>query len=205
MIKLIDINDIITLKPMSLNTDVGKKLTFCIEEAQKYDVTPFLGDSLYILMELDFSTGSPEFGTLKYSKLFNGCDYIYSQQTFRHGGIKSMLIYYSYARYLQNSKVNPTAFGLVEKIGEHSTGVDEKTLARQVSNVIALAQAEQQKVEMFLRYNLDYPEWVYANKYLTKSATGIKINAIGGDKRNAVGSSYKCNRCGRYRCACKYF
>lgn len=202
MIKLIDRNDIILLKPMSLNTDVTKKLTFCIEEAQKYDVMPFLGDSLYILLEADYSTGSPEFSQDKYSKLFNGCDYVYSGITHRHGGIKAMLTYYAYARHLQNSKVNPTAFGMAEKINDHSTGIDEKTLARLVNGAIALAEAEKVKVELFLRYNYaDYPEWVYANKYLTKAPSGIKITAIGGNKRK-VASSYRCGSCGYYRCIC---
>ncbi|HJY63761.1 MAG TPA: hypothetical protein VJ455_06370 [Ignavibacteria bacterium] len=203
MIKLIDINDIITLKPMSLNTDVTKKLTFCIEEAQKYDVMPFLGDTLYILLETDYSTGSPEFSQAKYSKLFNGCDYVYGSEKYRHGGIKAMLIYYSYARHLQNSKVNPTAFGMVEKLNDHSNGIDEKTLSRLVNNATALAEAEKSKVELFLRYNYaDYSEWIYANKYLTKAPSGIKITAIGGNKRK-IGSSYRCGGCGRYSCICR--
>lgn len=190
---------------MSVNTDVTKKLNFCIDEAQKYDVAPFLGDTLYILMEADFSTGSPQFSEQKYSDLFNGCDYTYAQRTHRHGGIKAMLIYYAFSRYVSNSNVNHTAFGLVDKINDHSTGVSKETLARQISNATALAEAEKNKVEMFLRYNInDYNEWIYANKYLTSAPSGVKLNAIGGN-RIKLGSSYRCSRCGHYRCLCKYY
>lgn len=203
MIKLIDINDIVALKPMSLNTDVSKKLTFCIEEAQKYDIMPFLGDTLYILLEADYNSTSPEFTQQIYADLFNGCDYVEGNETLRQGGVKSMLIYYSYARYLQNSKTNPTAFGVVEKINDHSTGIEEKTLARLINNSIALAEAEKSKVDLFLRYkSTDYPNWVYANKYLTKAPSGLKITAIGGNKRK-VASSYRCGSCWRYGCICR--
>lgn len=202
MIKLIDINDIVELKPMSLNTDVSKKLNFCIEEAQKYDVSPFLGDTLYILLETDF-TNSPSLGQNIYADLFNGCDYTFSQRTFRHGGVKAMLVYYAYARYVQNSNVNPSAFGIVDKINDHSNGVSKEALARQIDGAISLAEAEKSKVDQFLRYNIsDYP--TYANKYITPAATGIKINAIGGDRRNKLGSSYRCRECGHYRCLCKF-
>ena len=202
MIYLIDINDIITLKPMSTNTNVEKKLTFGIGEAQNYDVMPFLGDTLYILMEADFNTSSPEFSEERFSNLFNGSDYICGSQTKRHGGIKSMLIYYSYARYLQNSKSNPTAFGVVEKINDHSVAIAEKELARLVNNAISLAEAEKIKVDLFLRSNVTfYPEWVYANKYLTPAPAGIKIKAIGGGRRK-IASSYRCIHCGYYTCRC---
>ncbi len=202
MIQLIDINDIITLKPMSLNTDVTKKLNFCIDEAQKYDIAPFLGDNLYILLEADF-VSSPSLGDQIYADLFNGSDYTCRQIKHRHGGIKSMLIYYAYARHVSNSKVNASAFGMVEKINDHSTGIEEKTLARIVNNANALAEAEKSKVEMFIRNNInDYRTWCYANKYSTPAPSGLKINAIGGNRRNKLGSSYRCSGCGHYRCCC---
>ena len=114
MIKLIDINDITEYKPISLNLDVTKKLNFAIEEAQKYDVMPFLGDTLYILLEQDYSTGSPEFSNQIYSDLFNGCDYVEGNMTYRQGGVKAMIVYYAYARYVASSNVNHSAFGLVK-------------------------------------------------------------------------------------------
>ncbi|MES2397895.1 MAG: hypothetical protein V4549_17920 [Bacteroidota bacterium] len=202
MIKLIDINDIIELKPMSLNTDVTKKLNFCIEEAQKYDVMPFLGDTLYILLETDFSN-SPSLGEDIYADLFNGCDYVHGTRTFRHGGIKALLTYYAYSRYVQNSTVNASAFGLVEKINDHSNGVSKETLSRQIANATALAEAEKTKVDQFIRYNIsDYPTWCYAGK-TTAAPSGIKINAIGGS-RIKMGSSYRCRGCGHYRCLCNF-
>lgn len=206
MIQLIGISDIQNLKPISTNVDITKKLNFCIEEAQKYDVMPFLGDSLYIELESDFNAGSPQFSQQKYSKLFNGSDYTYGGRTFRNGGIKSMLVYYAYSRYVSNSNVNHSAFGLVEKISDHSTGVSKETLARQVSNATALAEAEKSKVENFLRLHLsDYGSWIYADKYNMNAPSGLKINAIGGDRRNKIASTYRCRRCNHYNCICKYF
>lgn len=204
MKQLITINDIIELKPMSVNIDVTKKLNFCISEAQKYDVMPFLGDTLYLLMEADF-TEPNTFATAKYEQLFNGSDYQYSNRTFRHEGIKAMLIYYAYARYVQNSNVNHTAFGLVEKTPDHSTGVSKETLLRQISGATALAEAAKSKVELFLRYKIiDYPEWVYAQQQ-TKAPSGVKLNAIGGNgNKERIASSYRCRHCGRYSCVCQF-
>jgi hypothetical protein len=199
--KLITIDNIIEYKPMSINTDVTKKLNTYIQEAQEFDVMKFLGDEFYIALENDF-IAQPSLPT--YSDLFNGSEYIYAGVTYRHRGIKAMLIYYAYARYLANTQSNQTAFGNVAKTNPDSTPVSDKTIQRQVEQALAGAYKYQSDVNDYLcRMYSTFPYPLWSGRVADRIPTSsLKISAVGGN-RNKVGSSYCCKGCGRYtNCIC---
>src|SRR5690554_260257 len=112
MTNLITISDIQAFKPISNNIDVSKKLNTFIREAQEFDLRPILGDEFYLAIVADFEA-SPSLVT--YSDLFNGVTYTYGSNTYQHDGLKSVLVYYAYSRYLNDVQINQTAFGAVIK------------------------------------------------------------------------------------------
>lgn len=201
MIQLISLSDIQEFKELSSNINVGKKVNLYVIEAQKFDIVPFLGETLYILLENDF-VQSPSLPTQIYRDLFEGSEYTVGTRTYRHEGIRSVLAYFSYGRIVANSKVNSTAFGIVEKTNSHSDGISEKTLARQVSMANALASGELARVEKFLCNNSkDYPDWIGYGSDNNRPRSGFRVSAIGGGNRK-IGSSHRCRDCWRYTCIC---
>jgi len=125
--KLISLTDIQELKGISSNVNIVKQLNPFIIEAQEMELRPFLGDEFYLALLAD----APTFAN--YGDLFNGVDYTYNGHQYRNDGIKPMLIYYAYARYLNNAQSIITPNGIVSKENNNSTPVSEKTTARLVS------------------------------------------------------------------------
>jgi hypothetical protein len=198
IIQLIKIEDIASLKPISMNTDVTKKLNTFIQEAQEFDVMKFLGDEFYISLETDFAA-QPSLAV--YSDLFNGCSYTYQGVTYRHRGIKTMLVYYSYARFIANVQSNQTAFGNVMKVTPESQPVSDKTITRQVDQALSAASKYQADVYDYLcRLSSTYPLW--KNRVADRQQkSSIRVSAVGGNRK--LGSSYCCRTCGRYsNCNC---
>jgi len=174
MTNLITITDIQAFKPMSVNIDVSKKLTTFIREAQEFDLRPLLGDEFYLAIVSDFEA-SPSLQV--YGDLFNGVTYIYGGHTYQHDGLKSVLVYYAYSRYLNNAQTNQTAFGVVEKVNEHSNPISEKTLSRQVGQAISGAKAyEQRVIDYLVRNESTYPLWKCFKT--NKKTGGIRITSI---------------------------
>lgn len=200
MTRLIDINDILEYKPLSINTNEAKKISPFIQEAQEFDVSPFLGDAFYMAIEDDFNA-SPSLQD--FYDLFNGSTYTYSGKEYRHKGLKAVLVYYAYARYVANAHTNQTAFGVVQKNSDHSTAVSEKTIERLVNQANAGAEKYKNDLILFLNRNhANYPLWETrdANENTTGSGS-IRLSSVGG--RTKIASSYKCPGCGRYtNCKC---
>lgn len=154
MIKLITIQDIIEFKPMSLNTNTAKALDPYIVEAQEFDLKPFLGDPFYLAILND----APDFNN--YFDLWNGQQYTWSSYDYAHNGLKAVLIYQAYARYLVNANSTETPFGVVAKRNDFSDQIDTKALSMKIQQARAGAKSYQQQVEDYLNRNLsDFPLW----------------------------------------------
>ena len=172
MTKLITIQDIVEFKPMSMNTNVAKALDPYIIEAQEFDLKPFLGDPFYLAILNDATT----FDT--YSDIWNGQEYQYNGYTYAHNGLKSVLIYQAYARYLVNANSTETPFGVVAKRNEFSDQIDTKALSMKIQQARAGAKAYQQQVEDYLNRNLnDFPLWrISCNT--PKNNSSVRISRI---------------------------
>ena len=177
MTKLITVSDIKNYKTLSINI-AALKIDSEINEAQEFDLRPILGDALYLDLLTDFEA-SPSLAT--YNELFNGCTYTYSGNTYQHDGLKAMLCYYAYARFLNNSNTNSTAFGVVIKNNNDSEPVSEKTLSRLVGQALNGAKIFENRTLDYLRRNsADYP--LYKCYAENKQTGGITITPVRGDK-----------------------
>ena len=115
---LISRDDIVEYRSISANLNTTKKLSPYILEAQKVDIKNLLGNALYNALVTDYEA-SPSLAT--YSNLFNGSSWECGNKTYKHDGIKVVLIYFAYARYLINSPFESTAFGTVVKKDQYSS------------------------------------------------------------------------------------
>jgi len=174
MEKLIDLNDIVELKPLSMNLNQAKALDPYILEAQEFEIRAILGDPLF----LKIIEESPNFPDPEIEKLFNGCEYTFEGNQYKHEGIKASLIYFTYARYLANANQTNTAFGLVQKKNDYSEHVSEKQLSIKIQQAKSGAIAYQNQYVLFLnRFPENYPLWnITCNP--KKKKTSIRIRPI---------------------------
>ena len=174
MTVLITESDIAAYKAISANINATKKLFPYVIEAQQFDLKELIGDAFYLDLVNDFN-GSPSLSV--YSDLWNGCEWTYAGITYRHEGLKSVLVYFSYARYAMNANEEETAFGIVNKTDQYSSRVSEKTILRKVDSARAGAMAYFTDVKKFLNDNsTDYPLWVRCCKKDTGNiiVTGVE-------------------------------
>jgi hypothetical protein len=114
--------DIRNVRPVAENIIDEKRIRPYIEEAELLYLVPAIGASLY----RDISENRQN-----YEPLFSGGYYDANRCHF--AGLREAMGYLSYARFIRNSSVNVTAFGVVVKQGEYSQPADEKTIVR-ISN-----------------------------------------------------------------------
>lgn len=176
---LVSLSDFGDFKQITSNLNAGIKLNPAIREAQEFDLRPLMGTEFYLALCDDFEA-SPSLS--EYEDLFNGSRYTRGDVLCEHNGIKAVLIYYAYARYLATSMVNSTPFGLVQKTNvNESTAVSEKTLSRLVQQARSGAESYWSRVNKFLLDNItDYP--LYRCPKKPKSG-GIRMISVGGNSK----------------------
>lgn len=155
--QLILLADIITLKPISINTNETKKVNPYIMEAQEFDLKPCLGDEFYIsvLAQKDDNWSDPN-----YSDLWNGKQYTYNNKEYVFQGMKAALIYWSYARIITNIGQDETAFGVMQKLNDYSQQIDGKQLAMKVKQTLSGAANFKNDFIDFLNRNKElFPIW----------------------------------------------
>src|SRR3990167_8784079 len=116
---IITISDIQAAIPdMSVNIE-EEKVTRYIAEAQEFDLKPVLGRALHFAF-VDGLAASPQ--EQIYVDLFEGKTYLDTglNQNISFGGVKKAMIYWAYARFLNNQDTNVTSFGIVQKENEYS-------------------------------------------------------------------------------------
>jgi hypothetical protein len=162
MTQLITLSNIRAVKSIALNIQQEKELMPYILEAQRFDLNKFLGDAFFLDLIEDFEA-SPSLST--YSMLFNGGSYIHDGVNHQLYGVKELLVYYAYARYVNNSNVIATPTGFVNKTNPYSEQVTDKTIARLVDNARAGASFIEESLKNYLnRKKSDYPLWSNCEK-----------------------------------------
>ena len=176
---LITLEDIQNYKPLSSNTNADKKVNPFIQEAQEFELRPFMSDEFYAELVTQFKAG-PLTGV--YADLFNGSTWTNGGKTYTNPGIKPMLVYYAYSRYLNRSNTDSTAYGMVNKTNPDSTPLTDKRLASLVSQAESGAKAYENRVRMFLDCNSrDYP--LYTCTVVNRKTGGLRISSAGGNSR----------------------
>jgi hypothetical protein len=111
---LITRTDIAKYKQIS-KTPHDDKLNEQILDAQIIDLQPLLGERLYNKI-----LNAPE----NYTDLLNGGPYSHNEESFNCYGLKMILSYYAYARYVMFGSSIDTPFSIVEKLNENSRPVE---------------------------------------------------------------------------------
>lgn len=184
---LLTLSDFLTITSISASLNGDKKLLPYVGEAQQFDLKEVMGSAFYLDLVKDFE-GSPQLQ--KYSDLWNGSEWICNGKTYRHEGLKTVLIYFSYSRYILNSSQQETAFGIVLKQEQNSEYVSEKTILRKADNAKSGAFAYMDDVIRFLNDNsTDYPLWI-SSYCETKKSRSTAIGVDPNDQRS-LGRRYK--------------
>ena len=147
------------------------KLDESTSDAQVVDVQKLLGVEFYNDIVRNSTTNLNQ-------TLLNGGDYVFNDITYTNVGLKSVIVFYGYARYILFGSVQDTPFSLVEKETNFSSRVDfekKKSVSKNNEN-IAFNYCE--SVKAFLdRNETDYPLWT--NKCFVKRRSGFRISKIG--------------------------
>jgi hypothetical protein len=116
--KLVTRTDIALYKQIS-KTVYDDVLNAIIIDAQFQDVAPLLGERLFN----DVMTNSGS-----YTDLLDGSTYVYNGITYTNYGLKAVISYYVYARYVYYGSNIDTPFSIVNKLeGSNSQPISEKS------------------------------------------------------------------------------
>lgn len=194
MIPLITIVDFAPFKAISDNLNTTKKLVPYIVDAQQFDIKGLLGNAFFLDLVNDI-IGSPSL--VKYADLWNGCEWTFGGRTYRHEGLKTVLVHYTYSRYAMNANMEETAFGIVTKKEDNSDPVSDKTIQRKIDNAKSGAASYWKDVEWFLNDNYSaYPLWNYfvIDRKKRPTVTAVQPN----DRRYSLHYNRRHRRGGRY-------
>lgn len=111
---LITRNDIAKYRQISKSPN-DAKLNEMILDAQMLDLQPLLGESLYNKILAS---------TEDYKDLLEGGFYEHKGTSYTNYGLKMLLAYFAYARYIMFSSVTDTAYSVVEKLNDNSRPAD---------------------------------------------------------------------------------
>ncbi len=107
---LLQLSDFSAIREIGTNINEARLLPY-IREAQHIDMQNFLGEELYYAFLID-QTDTTDFGTAKYQNLWDGATYTPGSNTVYCHGLKLMLLYLSYSRFLKNHDLNVTSYGV---------------------------------------------------------------------------------------------
>lgn len=138
---VITANDISQYKPISTHADNAEVLNY-EKEALEFDVRPLLGDKFYTFM-LD-SLLDPNILTLLNGTVQGGIKY---------EGLKAVIVYFTWARYIQYSSEKDTPFGMVNKNSDFSNLFSGERRAAMVTQARSGAFAYWKQVESYLNNN----------------------------------------------------
>lgn len=152
-------NDFACIGQIAKHCDLPK-LCIAIEEAKMFDLMPLLCNEMYFDVDANWTATT-------YANLINGGQYVgcNNKQSF-HFGLKKVLIYYAYSRYILINGFNDSPNGLVSKTNDFSIPTPLKEL-----------QTFSDKYR-----NMGFDAWQSVQKYLCKNKeTFTKFDATNCD------------------------
>jgi hypothetical protein len=169
-----------------------ERLKVFIKKAQELDLKPFLGHSLYY----DILSHFNDDGTLKddapqaYKDLLNGSEYLDQYgHIVLYEGLAPTMVYFTFARFIENDAVHYTATGPVIKRHENGDPLSSPEIVKLVQQQRSVANAYANDVEKFLWDNKeDFPLWRYNAKNKSSRQAGPRIRGIDKTDFNYPGS-----------------
>lgn len=151
--------DLILFKDVSQNMDEDR-VNQSVREAQINELRSFVGDELYLALITDYDEISDTFSQDRFNDLWFGVDYDYTGKTIRFHGLKAAIIYYTYARMLDNGQLNLTRSGAKSWQNDESEDTEQPQIATKVRNARSQALVYLSDAKKFLSYLKSvYPEW----------------------------------------------
>ncbi len=215
---LITKTDFAPYRNLTLNIDDQKRLEPCILEAQRIDLVNLLGKRLYfdlVKYISSYNTGiatsaaneppgtyTPTIDETWFQKLLNGCQYTYtwpdrSTTTKVYAGLKPVLVYLSYARFVRSDNIRSTQSGFVKKSVDFSVQISDKEIQAVAGRAEGDANSFLSGTEDFMMDNIDYFRKYFDSGYPGKEddsfrnggkRTGVKLSAVKGKNHT---TSYK--------------
>lgn len=161
---LITRNDIAKYRQLS-KTPNNDKLNEMILDAQLLDIQPLIGESLYNKL-----IATPE----ACEELLNGGVYEYDGISYTNYGLKMVLAYFTYARYMMFSSVTDTPYSVVEKLSSDSRPVEASTKKTIYSLNRDAAMQLWENVRRYL-VRTKYTEYMCGN---TPASAGLRFTKI---------------------------
>lgn len=164
----------LNIKPERLNVFISK--------AQELDLKPFLGYALYydLLQHFNndgtFKTDAPQ----PYKDLMNGTEYLDKRgHMVLYQGLGPVMVYFTFARFIEDDAVHYTATGPVIKQREGSNALSAADITKLVQQQRSTANAYANEAERFLRdHQTDFPLWAYNAKNKTARQAGPRIRSV---------------------------
>jgi len=152
-ILLITKDDFAPYAELSINLKEEKKLLQHINNAQELDLRPLLGDQMYYDM-------LKKSGDHNYAELLNGKEYEDNGVSIQFQGLKPVIVYFAYARYLLVANVQATATGFTQKLNDMSQPIDSRTRTAMIQDAQSIANSYFQRVLTYLNKNKNlFPFW----------------------------------------------
>jgi hypothetical protein len=169
-----------------------ERLKVFVKKAQELDLKPFLGHALYY----DFLSHFNEDGTLQddapqpYKDLLNGTEYLDDYgHIVLYEGLAPTMVYFTFARFIENDAVHYTATGPVIKRHENGDALSSPEVVKLVQQQRSIANAYANDIEKFLWDNkADFPLWRYNAKNKTSRQAGPRIRGVDKNDFNYPGS-----------------
>lgn len=188
--QLITAESFLPYRAISTNLDNAKRLEPHIIEAQNNDLLDLLGEHLFydlikhikayrIAKEADENHVATT-DQQQFLNLLNGTTYVYKQGTpneitIEYPGLVPVLVYLTYARFVNRDNIRSTPAGFVIKTTMESTPVSGKQIAEEAGRAVNDANVAFRRSEKFMRDKAPY-----FDKYLSSCAcSGNGSRSIG--------------------------
>lgn len=184
----IRISDFAVIGDIARHHDKGK-LSIAVSEAE-FDLVDLFGQYAYVLIDALKDETSQEFTVsndpILNNLLLTGGTYQVGEMKLRHRGLKSLVMYFIYSRYILINSYNDTANGLVSKTNEFSMSTPLKEIKDISEHYRNLAKEVSKGVIEFLCYHKD--KFDFDNKSCTSCKVTTSSNKVDTTR---AGSSFK--------------
>jgi len=124
-----------------------------IKEAIEFDIQELMCEEFF--NKIFYETESPEI-----TKLLEGGSYSHENKTYHFRGLKDVIAYFTYARFVMNANVSSTSHGFVHKTTPHSEPLDFKERKDYKEKYRIEANKLFNHIERFLKRKFeDYPTY----------------------------------------------
>jgi len=171
MVQLITTDEFRVLKPISKGSkdSVNDKISELIKVSQSVDLLDVLNNFYFDLISNEDLQND--------ELLMNGGTFEVNGASYVHEGIKSLLSDFIYARYIYESNVNATPFGLQTKNYKDGTPVDIQMIKSLVKQIQIDADIKFRFIDMYLcAFPEKYTRYKNNNIIINGNSSGANIN-----------------------------